>query len=106
MSVPAMALKVIEMRNIQESGKSISLHSTQPLASLPSHSTISYLLDTHTHTHFSPSRVNKETKIAAIGVYASRWITCHGLALNVDVDLTRFEKIVPCGITEDRRNVG
>jgi lipoyl(octanoyl) transferase len=46
-------------------------------------------------------------KIAAIGVRVSRpggalraWVTTHGLALNVDVDLRWFERIVPCGIAE------
>ncbi|TFJ86120.1 hypothetical protein NSK_002940 [Nannochloropsis salina CCMP1776] len=42
------------------------------------------------------------TKVAAIGVSASRWVTCHGLALNVDPDLRAFESIVPCGV-RDRR---
>lgn len=37
-------------------------------------------------------------KIAAIGVKASSWITMHGFALNVDPDLTRFDRIIPCGI--------
>jgi len=44
----------------------------------------------------------KLMKVAAIGVSASRWITCHGLALNVDPDLNAFDAIVPCGV-KDRR---
>ena len=37
-------------------------------------------------------------KIAAIGVRVSRWITMHGLAVNVDPDLGHFDTIVPCGL--------
>jgi lipoate-protein ligase B len=37
-------------------------------------------------------------KIASIGVGAKGWITCHGFALNVDVDLAGFRHIVPCGL--------
>jgi lipoyl(octanoyl) transferase len=42
----------------------------------------------------------RENKIAAIGVRVTRWVTWHGVALNVDPDLGHFGGIVPCGVTE------
>ena len=41
---------------------------------------------------------SREDKIAAIGVRVRRWVTYHGIALNVEPDLEHFEGIVPCGI--------
>src|SRR5712691_5427416 len=41
----------------------------------------------------------REDKIAAIGVRVRRWVTYHGVALNVDPDLDHYRGIVPCGVT-------
>jgi lipoyl(octanoyl) transferase len=47
-----------------------------------------------------PNRAGGEDKIAAIGVRVTRWVTWHGMALNVDPDLSHFGGIVPCGVAE------
>ena len=41
-----------------------------------------------------------EAKIAAIGVRVTRWVSWHGVALNVEPDLSHFGGIVPCGVRE------
>ena len=43
---------------------------------------------------------NREDKIAAIGLRVSRWVTTHGISLNVDPDLSHYAGIVPCGISQ------
>ena len=40
-------------------------------------------------------------KICAMGVRASRWVTMHGFALNVNVDLNYFSNIIPCGLANN-----
>jgi lipoyl(octanoyl) transferase len=44
--------------------------------------------------------VAREDKIAALGVRVSRWVSFHGVSLNVAPDLTHFDGIVPCGIAD------
>jgi lipoyl(octanoyl) transferase len=47
----------------------------------------------------------REDKIAAIGIRVKRWISLHGMALNVEPDLSHFAGIVPCGIADPRYGV-
>ncbi|OOY21700.1 lipoate-protein ligase B [Thioclava sp. DLFJ5-1] len=42
----------------------------------------------------------REDKIAAIGVKLRKWVSFHGISINVEPDLTHFEGIVPCGIRD------
>lgn len=42
----------------------------------------------------------REDKIAAIGVKLRRWVSFHGVSINVEPDLTHFSGIIPCGIRE------
>lgn len=46
----------------------------------------------------------REDKIAALGIRVRKWVTYHGIAINVEPDLTHFSGIVPCGI--DARDYG
>ncbi|HVI30737.1 lipoyl(octanoyl) transferase LipB [Phenylobacterium sp.] len=48
----------------------------------------------------APGARAREDKIAAIGVKLRRWVSFHGIALNVEPDLSHFSGIVPCGVTE------
>jgi lipoyl(octanoyl) transferase len=46
-----------------------------------------------------------EDKIAAIGIRVRRWVTFHGISLNVEPDLSHFAGIVPCGVREPQYGV-
>jgi lipoyl(octanoyl) transferase len=46
-----------------------------------------------------------EDKIAAIGIRVRKWVTLHGIALNVEPELSHFAGIVPCGVSEPRYGV-
>ena len=46
-----------------------------------------------------------EDKIAAIGVRLKRWVSFHGIAINVEPDLSHFSAIIPCGVADPRYGV-
>ena len=54
-------------------------------------------IDAHREEEFTGVWVGDE-KICAIGIKVSRWITMHGIAFNINTDLSYFDKIIPCGI--------
>ena len=49
---------------------------------------------------FGPDGTPPEDKIAAIGLKVRKWVSFHGLSINVEPDLSHFTGIVPCGISE------
>lgn len=53
----------------------------------------------------APDGRTAEDKVAAIGVRLRRWVSFHGVSLNVEPDLTHFADIVPCGIAESHLGV-
>jgi len=46
-----------------------------------------------------------EDEIAAIGIRVRKWVSFHGISLNVEPDLTHFSGIIPCGISEQKFGV-
>jgi len=68
---------------------------------------ISTLADLGVNAHRAEGRIGiwvgnglNERKIAALGIRVKRWVTLHGIAINVSPDLSHFGGIVPCGISE------
>ncbi|MBI1223039.1 MAG: lipoyl(octanoyl) transferase LipB [Bacteroidetes bacterium] len=57
-------------------------------------------IDGLTGVWIEPDNLDRARKICAMGIRCSRWITMHGLALNVNTDLNYFKHIVPCGIDD------
>lgn len=65
-----------------------------------------YREDGYTGVWLYPNeKFSTKRKICAIGVHMSRWVSLHGLALNVNTDLNMFDYIVPCGIVDDDKTV-
>ena len=58
------------------------------------------VIDRRTGVWIGPDEHGPERKICALGIRCSRWVTMHGLALNVSTDLSFFDMIVPCGIVD------
>ncbi len=54
----------------------------------------------YTGVWIDADNATKARKICAMGVRCSRWVTMHGIALNVNTDLNYFDYIVPCGIKD------
>ncbi len=52
-----------------------------------------------------PGGPQREDKIAAIGIRLKRWVSFHGISLNVEPDLSHFSGITPCGIADPRYGV-
>ena len=49
--------------------------------------------------------LDREDKIAAVGIRLKRWVSLHGIAINIAPDLSHFSGIVPCGISGPRYGV-
>lgn len=70
--------------------------------------TLNEILDLHTQTHPKFTGIwtyngdsNSMDKIAAIGMKVKKWVTYHGIAININPDLSFFKKIIPCGVDEE-----
>lgn len=71
------------------------------------HWIINTLAELHIKAYLVPGRVGiwtlgpkGESKIGAIGVRVKKWVTYHGIAVNISPDLSKFDGIIPCGIND------
>lgn len=51
---------------------------------------------------WTKDKINEEKKIAAIGIRVRKWITFHGLSININPTLSHYDSIQPCGLKSDR----
>ncbi|MBP7190635.1 MAG: lipoyl(octanoyl) transferase LipB [Rickettsiaceae bacterium] len=68
---------------------------------------INSLADLHIESYIVPKRVGiwvngpkGESKIGAIGIRVKKWVAYHGIAVNISTDISKYDPIVPCGITD------
>ena len=76
------------------------LDSPEIISTLDEYGIIASRLDGATGVWLDKGVAGKERKICAIGVRASRFVTMHGFAFNINTDLNYFDYINPCGFTD------
>jgi len=90
--LPDHVLVVDYVRRLEEALIAVCRDLGVPTARVPGRSGVWLRAD--------PATGRPERKIAAIGIRVSRGVTMHGFALNCDVDLSWYERFVPCGIAD------
>lgn len=92
---------VIDLENFfTDIHKYLRLLEESVIQTLQEFSIVSGRIDGLTGVWLDHINKNEPRKICAMGVKTSRWVTMHGLALNVNTDLTYFDQIIPCGIDD------
>lgn len=63
-------------------------------------SLLEFSIKSNRYEGFTGVWIEEKSKICAMGLHCSRWVTSHGLALNVNNEIEEFNYIIPCGIKE------